>query len=153
MQEKTHLSPRVQAILYAALSLVFMFLIIIKGGSVWTLIRSFFFGIFGLGAVLLPILFGYLAVITTKEREISHFKSKIFLCIGIVLMLENLLYLLGPNTYIDVDYFRALGGLYLDTASTETYFTIGSGILGGIIGYPMLMAFTLVPSVCVCFVV
>ena len=153
MQEKKHLSPRVQAILYAALSLVFMFLIIIKGGSVWTLIRSFFFGIFGLGAVLLPILFGYLAVITTKEREISHFKSKIFLCIGIVLMLENLLYLLGPNTYIDVDYFRALGGLYLDTASTETYFTIGSGILGGIIGYPMLMAFTLVPSVCVCFVV
>ena len=102
---------------------------------------------------MLPILFGYLAVITTKEREISHFKSKIFLCIGIVLMLENLLYLLGPNTYIDVDYFRALGGLYLDTASTETYFTIGSGILGGIIGYPMLMAFTLVPSVCVCFVV
>lgn len=153
IQEKKHLSPRVQAILYAALSLVFMFLIIIKGGSVWTLIRSFFFGIFGLGAVLLPILFGYLAVITTKEREISHFKSKIFLCIGIVLMLENLLYLLGPNTYIDVDYFRALGGLYLDTASTETYFTIGSGILGGIIGYPMLMAFTLVPSVCVCFVV
>ena len=153
IQEKKHLSPRVQAILYAALSLVFMFLIIIKGGSVWTLIRSFFFGIFGLGAVLLPILFGYLAAITTKEREISHFKSKIFLCIGIVLMLENLLYLLGPNTYIDVDYFRALGGLYLDTASTETYFTIGSGILGRIIGYPMLMAFTLVPSVCVCFVV
>ncbi len=153
LQEKKCLSPRVQAIIYAALAFIFMFLIIIKGGSVWTLIRSFFFGIFGLSAVLLPLLFGYLAVITTKEREISHFKSKIFLCVGIILMIENLLYLLGPNTYSDVDYFRALGGLYLDTAGTETYFTFGSGILGGIIGYPMLMAFTQVPSVCVCFVI
>lgn len=49
------LSPRVRAILYAAVAAVFVCIIFIKGSNVWTMIRSFFFGVLGFGIFLVPV--------------------------------------------------------------------------------------------------
>lgn len=151
--EKKHLDPRVQAILFAALALIFMFLVIIKGESVWTAIRSFFFGIFGISVILIPVAFAYLSFVTAMEKNISHFGAKIFLCCAIILMTESLVYLIREQRYTDVNYFLAMGRLYGDAAGSDNYFTAGGGLLSGLLGYPMLFAFGRVAAICVCAVV
>lgn len=151
--QKQKLNPKVKAILYFATAVLFFFLIIIKGEAVWTWIRSFFFGIFGLSIVLIPVFLVYIAVLTTKGQRVEHFKSKVILCIGIIIMFENLLYLMSCDQFIGKDYFSTLGGLYLQTASTSSYFTFGGGLVSGVLGYPLVLAVGKLVAGCVSVVI
>ncbi len=138
--KKQKLNPKVKAILYFATAILFFLLIAIKGEAVWTMVRSFFFGIFGLSIVLIPVFFVYIALLATKEQRVEHFKSKVILFIGIIIMFENLLYLITCDQFIGKDYFSTLGGLYLQTSSTSSYFTFGGGLVSGVLGYPLVFA-------------
>ena len=82
---KHGLSPRVRAILFGTLAVLFTTMILVKGENVWTMIRGFFFGVFGLGIILVPVFFVYLCIITEKEQNISRLKIKVLLCILTVL--------------------------------------------------------------------
>lgn len=152
-EPKQKLNPKVKAILYFATAILFFFLIVIKGEAVWTGVRSFFFGIFGLSIILIPVFLVYIAVLTTKEQRVAHFKSKVILCVGIIIMFENLLYLISCDQFLGKDYFTTLGGLYLQTASTSSYFTFGGGLISGILGYPLVMAGGKLVAGCVSLVI
>ncbi len=146
---------RVEAIIYAAASVLSMLIVIVPGASVWSFIRGVFYGLLGVCVILLPIVFAYLAFITAMEKNIAHFKTKVVTCVFIVLLAESAVYLLGPESrhYLDGNFFRAMGHLFADGFSAETYFSAGGGLLSGIIGYPILIAFGQVAAVCVVVVV
>lgn len=102
------LSPRVRAILYAAAAAVFVCIIFIKGSNVWTMIRSFFFGVLGFGIFLVPVTLFYLCVMTEKEKQVARYKLKLFLCVVIILFIGALIYAGSGAKYSDMNFLRVL---------------------------------------------
>lgn len=139
-QEKKCLNPQIKALIFSAAAIIISCFIFIKGENIWTAIRNFIFGLFGLCSVLLPIMFVYLAIITAKEKQIAHIKAKTFLIITIILLSDAVIYFFAMNKYMNLNYFSALQRLFVDSASTENYFTSGGGLVSGILGYPLMAA-------------
>lgn len=135
------LSPRVRAILYAAVAAVFVCIIFIKGSNVWTMIRSFFFGVLGFGIFLVPVTLFYLCVMTEKEKQVARYKLKLFLCVVIILFIGALIYAGSGAKYSDMNLFACLGNLFKDASDTTNYMTFGCGIIGGLLGYPLVVLF------------
>lgn len=135
------LSPRVRAILYAAVAAVFVCIIFIKGSNVWTMIRSFFFGVLGFGIFLVPVTLFYLCVMTEKEKQVARYKLKLFLCVVIILFIGALIYAGSGAKYSDMNLFACLGNLFKDASDTTNYMTFSCGIIGGLLGYPLVVLF------------
>ena len=135
--QKPRLSPRIKSILYVALAIIFGVMVFIPGSNVWTAIRSFFFGIFGLGMLLIPAFFIYMTVMNEKERYVAHFEAKVALCVLTILFAGAFIYMLGGAKHQDMNYFAALGNLYLDAFNDTGYIPLVCGLIGGILGYPL----------------
>lgn len=147
------LSPRVRAILYAAVAAVFVCIIFIKGSNVWTMIRSFFFGVLGFGIFLVPVTLFYLCVMTEKEKQVARYKLKLFLCVVIILFIGALIYAGSGAKYSDMNFFACLGNLFKDASDTTNYMTFGCGIIGGLLGYPLVVLFGSTAALFTSFVV
>lgn len=133
------LSPRVKSILYVATAIVFTIMVFVPGSNIWRgYIRPFFFGIFGLGMLLLPVLFIYLCVLNEKERYIAHFSSKMILCVLTFLFSGALVYIIGGAKFSTENFFACLGHLYLDAFGSAQYIPSSCGLIGGILGYPIV---------------
>lgn len=135
------LSPRVRAILYATVAAVFVCIIFIKDSNVWTMIRSFFFGVLGFGIFLVPVTLFYLCIMTEKEKQVARYKLKLFLCVVIILFIGALIYAGSGAKYSDMNFFACLGNLFKDASDTTNYMTFGCGIIGGLLGYPLVVLF------------
>lgn len=107
-ERSSGLSPRVRAILYAAVAAVFVCIIFIKGSNVWTMIRSFFFGVLGFGIFLVPVTLFYLCVMTEKEKQVARYKLKLFLCVVIILFIGALIYAGSGAKYSDMNFLLVL---------------------------------------------
>lgn len=142
-------NSRVEAIIYALLAAVSLVIIFVKGGPVWMAIRGFFYGLFGMCIVLIPVLLVYLAVITTLEKKIAHFGAKIAMCVAIFILTETLVFLFSPNHYEAKNFFQALGSLFYDGFSATSYFASAGGLISGILGFPLYVGFGGVPSILV----
>lgn len=140
VKAKQKLSPRIKSLLYFCAALLSLLVIFVPGASVWEFIRGVFYGFLGICIILVPILLIYLAVITTLEKTISRFKTKIAIGISIILLAESGVYLLGHNHYLK-GYFYALGHLFAQGYAAENKFLSGGGLFSGILGYPILVAF------------
>lgn len=147
------LSPRVRAILYAAVAAVFVCIIFIKGSNVWTMIRSFFFGVLGFGIFLVPVTLFYLCVMTEKEKQVARYKLKLFLCVVIILFIGALIYAGSGAKYSDMNFFACLGNLFKDASDTSRYMTFDCGIIGGLLGYPLVVLFGCTAALFTSFVV
>lgn len=147
------LSPRVRAILYAAVAAVFVCIIFIKGSNVWTMIRSFFFGFLGFGIFLVPVTLFYLCVMTEKEKQVARYKLKLFLCVVIILFIGALIYAGSGAKYSDMNFFACLGNLFKDASDTSRYMTFDCGIIGGLLGYPLVVLFGSTAALFTSFVV
>lgn len=147
------LSPRVRAILFGAVALIFAVMIAVKGENVWTAIRGFFFGLLGFGIFLVPVFMVYLCLVTEKEQKVAHIKSKVALCTLIILFVGALIYIVCGAQFNDMNFFACLGKLYLQSADSTYYMTFGCGLLGGILGYPLVYFCGEVPALCVAIVI
>lgn len=94
-----------------------------------------------------------MAIITDKEKQIQHFKSKVALCILIVLLIGALIYVATGTPHSEKGYLACAGELYLDIFKSESYFTFGAGFIGGLLGYPMASLIGNVPTVLICILV
>lgn len=135
---QTGLSPRVRAILFGTLALVFLAMVFLKGENIWTNIRGFFFGIFGLAMFLVPIFFGYLALITEKEKQVAHLKAKVTLSVLTILLVSALIYILSGAKFNNENFFVCLGKLFVEASDTTYYMSLSCGLIGGILGYPLV---------------
>lgn len=147
------LSPRIRAIIFGALAVMFGALIVIKGDKVWTAARGFFFGLLGFGIFLVPVFFGYLCLVTEKEKVVAHIKAKIIISITIIFLVGALIYIATGSSFRTENFFACLGKLYLESADTTGYMTFGCGFLGGILGYPLVYFIGEVPALCTVIVV
>ncbi len=137
---KTGLSPRVKSILCVTAALFFVIMILFKGSSVWRTVRAAFVGVFGLGLVLVPSIFIFYCYINEKEKQIAHLKAKVTLCVLSVLFAGSLVYVISGAPHKSVGYLAALGNLYNDAfneVSGLSYFYLGCGLIGGVLGYPL----------------
>lgn len=147
------LTPRIRAIVLGALSLFFVILIFVQSVNLWSTVRSALFGVFGFATFLVPVFLMYMAIITDKEKQIQHFKSKVALCILIVLLIGALIYVATGTPHSEKGYLACAGELYLDIFKSESYFTFGAGFIGGLLGYPMASLIGNVPTVLICILV
>lgn len=147
------LTPRIRAIILGALSLFFVILIFVQSVNLWSTVRSALFGVFGFATFLVPVILMYMAIITDKEKQIQHFKSKVALCILIVLLIGALIYVATGTPHSEKGYLACAGELYLDIFKSESYFTFGAGFIGGLLGYPMASLIGNVPTVLICILV
>lgn len=147
------LTPRIRAIILGALSLFFVILIFVQSVNLWSTVRSALFGVFGFATFLVPVFLMYMAIITDKEKQIQHFKSKLALCVLIVLLIGALIYVATGTPHSEKGYLACAGELYLDIFKSESYFTFGAGFIGGLLGYPMASLIGNVPTVLICILV
>lgn len=147
------LTPRIRAIILGALSLFFVILIFVQSVNLWSTVRSALFGVFGFATFLVPAFLMYMAIITDKEKQIQHFKSKVALCVLIVLLIGALIYVATGTPHSEKGYLACAGELYLDIFESESYFTFGAGFIGGLLGYPMASLIGNVPTVLICILV
>lgn len=147
------LTPRIRAIILGALSLFFVILIFVQSVNLWSTVRSALFGVFGFATFLVPVILMYMAIITDKEKQIQHFKSKVALCVLIVLLIGALIYVATGTPHSEKGYLACAGELYLDIFESESYFTFGAGFIGGLLGYPMASLIGNVPTVLICILV
>ncbi|WP_337508560.1 DNA translocase FtsK [Ruminococcus sp.] len=147
------LTPRIRAIILGALSLFFVILIFVQSVNLWSTVRSALFGVFGFATFLVPVFLMYMAIITDKEKQIQHFKSKVALCVLIVLLIGALIYVATGTPHSEKGYLACAGELYLDIFKSESYFTFGAGFIGGLLGYPMASLIGNVPTVLICILV
>ncbi len=134
----TGLSPRVKSILFVALAVLSAILVFVPGSNVWkTSIRPFFFGLLGMGMLLMPGLFIYLCVMNEKEKQIAHFGAKIALCVLTLMLAGAIVYMMGGARHQSVNYLACIGNLYLDGFNATKYIPPTCGVIGGILGYPI----------------
>ena len=147
------LSPRVRAIIFGTIAVLFVVMIAVKGENVWTAVRSFFFGVLGFGIFLVPVLMGYFCIITEKEKSVAHAKAKTTISILIVLLIGAIIYMLSGAQHNDNEnFFACLGHLYLESADITAYMTFGCGLIGGIIGYPIVFLCGEVAGFCIALI-
>ncbi len=87
--------------------------------------------------LLVPPFFVYLCVINEKEKQVAHFGAKIALCVMIFLIAGATIFAFNWGRYQNMNYFAALGNLYLDGYNSAIYIPLSCGLIGGILGYPV----------------
>ena len=130
------MNPQVKAILLLAVAIVLLVLAIFPGEAFWSKFRGFFFGVFGIGFVLVPFLLGYLAIMTSKEKQVARLSVKVALSVLIILFTSSLFFMYGSGEYKSVSFFQSIGMSYTDSSNTAN--GIGGGILSCILGYPLV---------------
>lgn len=143
------MNPQIKALILCAVGIIFLAMVIIKGGSLWFTIRSFFFGLFGVCTILVPAILIYMGIMTAKEKVMEHKGAKIALSLTVLVLTCTLFYILGVTDYNnDNSYLQALGAAYKGSFEYHSL----CGLVGAIFGYPFKAWFTTVPAVIICVV-
>ncbi len=130
---------RVRSIILFALGIVSFVLLFVNGGFVWDFFRSTIYGLFGVPALLFPVLLIYVSIMTAKEKEIHRFKAKLGMCFGIITLTAMEFYIFTGDKY--GNYFSEIGRQFMKGYSTDGVFSRGGGVIGTLLGYPMCWAF------------
>ena len=143
------MNPQIKALILCAVGIIFLAMVIIKGGSLWFTIRSFFFGLFGVCTILVPAILIYMGIMTAKEKVMEHKGAKIALSVTVLVLTCTLFYILGATDYNkDNSYIQALGAAYQGSFEYHSL----CGLVGAIFGYLLKAWFTTVPAVIICVV-
>lgn len=134
--EQTSARHQMAAVLLFAGAILVLCLAIIPGGSLWKQLHYLIRGLFGICGFILPVLMGYIAVLSALERPIGSLSGKLWQCVLLLVMVGSALYIFTSSPD-GVNYFRAIGNAYLDGIRLS-----GGGVLGVLLGYPLEYAFT-----------
>lgn len=129
----------IAVVLFAAAVLMFCILLI-KGQNVWTFMHNSLFGLFGIAAYALPIIIGYIAVMTAINRTdrpasfaaVMSCVFLLFLCASIDIFAHSI----GT-----MNFWKYIGEAFKDGELIR-----GGGFFGAVIGYPMMYLFSPIGS-------
>ena len=127
---------RLQAysILLFSLSVLLTFIILIQGENLWRIIHNVILGLFGVCAILWPILLTYSSIAIALEKPQNSVKFKICMSIIVIILFCMLVYMFNNSVYQNIDsYWSILSSLY-----NQGTYNKGSGLVGGILGVPLL---------------
>ena len=126
---------QMNAIILFAVSLFLLFVTLIPGGNVWAHMQNFIFGLFGIGAFILPFILIYVAVMTSMDKDGTDIKTKIIQSSVLVVLFCSAVCIFasaGPPA----NYFESLKDAYDLGRATNN-----GGVLGAFIGGALLMLF------------
>ncbi len=121
----------VKAIVLFALSLLLLFLVLIKGQNVWEWAHNFLFGLFGLCTFIVPLFMMAVAVLEAVDRFRGRMGAKLVETGLLVLCLSSLIDVLSVDA-LSLNYVEHLTAVY-----NEGKQIMGGGFVGGILGYPL----------------
>lgn len=127
------LNPQVKAILMLAAAAVLLVLALFKGERLWNWLHCVMFGLFGFCFYLLPVVLGYFAIMTAKEKVINRPGAKVGLTVLTVMLVSSLFYLFGTSDIKDPNFFTAVGNTYV--YSSENPFS--GGVISCVLGFTL----------------
>ncbi len=124
------------SILLFGIGIFLLALTFIEGASVWTFLRqNILFGVFGASAYFLAPFILYIATVMALGK---NFISKIIKC-SVVIIVVSAAFLIFSD--IDINSYTFTSGIqHLFTVSSNGW-GIGPGVLGAVIGWPLLLLF------------
>lgn len=119
------------AVVIFAVAVLMAFLVLVKGDHVWNWAHNVLLGLFGNCAILWPILFLYISVITAIERINDNMNLRIGMISGIIIMVCATVYIFGPETGViqPGGYMNHLKELYMQGVAQR-----GAGLVSGMVG-------------------
>lgn len=126
---------QITAIVLFMAAVLMIFILFIKGVNVWTFLHNAMYGLFGLLAVLAPILLGYLAVMLALDRSDKSFARIVVISCGLLLFLCTTFDIFS-NSVDNLSFFSYIGSAYVKSAEI-----FGGGFFGALLGYPMSYLF------------
>lgn len=135
VEKSRGINSAIVTILLFMSAVLLMFITLIKGENLWRVMHDFLFGVFGVCAFILPVLLGLIAVMMAFDRLKGKIKSKVILssvlCVLIIAAVD-----IFTNSAAEESFFK-----YISTAYTDGVALHGGGVVGGLIGYPLTLAF------------
>ena len=135
-------------------ALLMFAVVLYPGENLWTILHLFFRGTFGVLAIVCPLVLGYFAVITAFEMKISRTFIRKTVIIGItVLTLSTLIFLFGNSqSGLHENYFRCIARMFINARKDFSQGSL-SGIIGCLLGYPMVFLFGFTVSEFLCILI
>ncbi len=138
-KEKPRARHQAAAVILFAVAVLLMCMVCIpgeEGSNLWRFIHLFMRGIFGVGAYVLPLLLGYIAVIAAMEKPIGSISTKVWQSVTLLAMIDSAIYIFSANID-EIGYFKGIAESY---AAGYSHFW-SSGVFGTLLGFPMLKLF------------
>ena len=133
---------QVKAVLLFAAAVLVLFLVIVRGENVWQWFHDLLMGLFGGWAIMWPLLMAYIAIVTALERPRGKLSTKIWMTAIVIVLICTAVYVFSNITYAEtMNLFDKLKYLY--TLGVEKG---GAGLVGGLIGMPIIAAFGASPA-------
>ncbi len=133
-EQKSSFSKQIKAIVLMAVAFTVLVLVLIPSAKLAPaalFVQNFVFGLFGFCAYIFPVVLGYVAVMLALEKEKSNTTTIVFsLLFG--LFLDTAFEVFG-HAIENANYWQ-----YIANSYTNAHSTVGGGVLGSLLGYPML---------------
>ncbi len=123
---------QMMAVVLFALAILMGCLVLIPGEAIWLWLHSQLMGLFGVCAILWPILLLYIAIVTALDRHDNKMGMKIILMVIIIILVSAAVYVFS-NEYRQVPFWQELTALYSDGMQRR-----GAGFFSGLLGIPLV---------------
>lgn len=125
------------SIILFGVSVLMLFMVFIKGESVWLSIHNFILGLFGICSILWPVLLLYISILGALGKNEGHMKIKIWLsCLSIILFCSLIYVFENKSAPQTSSFFEHMRQLYMVGAGNG-----GAGLVGGALGVPLTWLF------------
>ncbi|MDD5953075.1 MAG: DNA translocase FtsK [Oscillospiraceae bacterium] len=126
---------QITAIILFAVAVVLLFLVFIRGESVWMWVHDFILGMFGYLSIVLPVLLGYIAVTiamgrSSKPRTVGR---TILIFVTVALACSVAYIFQHGDVQHGQNFFQNLGDLYVLGMENQS-----AGLFSGLIGIPFV---------------
>lgn len=130
-QQKQH--NQVRAVILFAVSVLLFCLVLVPGESLWLWFHELLPGLFGIWAILWPVLLMYIAVITALEKRKGKLRSQIISMSCVILLCCASSFIFENNQSPQGNFFALLAEFYMHGVHGG-----GAGLLGSLIGWPFM---------------
>ncbi len=135
---KSYMSKQMVAVIMFAVAVFLMFVAIISAedAALWNVLHKGILGLFGIGAYIVPIVVGYLAIATALDREEKKVVRRLW-SFGLALFLLQTLLSVFSITAKDFTFGEALKTAFVNGTQLFNGGGIGGGVCGMLLGYPL----------------
>ncbi len=126
---------QIAAIIYFVLGLLFFFLSIFEGESVWKACHDVLFGLFGFTGYVVAPIFVYIAICASMDRPFGAIRHKVWQTALLLVLLSSLLQILCVGDVPGDNFIDQCVKLYDYGVSKQ-----GGGLAAGLVGWPLLAA-------------
>ena len=125
---------QINAIIMFATSILMVFLVLVQGDHIWLWCHNVLLGLFGVCAIIWPVLLFYISIVTALERQNNRLAGKVLLIVLIIALFCAAVYIFSDTDQTaSKPFWDRLVGLY-DLGIQRS----GAGLFSGLIGIPIV---------------